>query len=361
MSCFNSSTLVSHKNQDAEVFVQDLAAGGAKVLFIGTVGLESPSRHYPTVLSASTSIDYRFFIEHRPTVHRVLTDLGQRNREYLEQTLGTARVLFQPVRIVADDGATIAGRQATAAVRDWLTEEYGHIVIDATGMSRGTCFPVVKQVVEFAKPRGINTHLLVASHRRRALNVQAESNNRADWMHGFQGIMGSDRADDYMKLWVPQLSESMSAALSIMDAALPDSAEVCPIVPFPSFDLRRGDKLLWEHHAALVDRWETGALDLIYAHETDPTDVFRTISQLHRTRSRVFGGSQWRTTTILSPSGWRIGSIGMLLAAIEHDLPMLYVETVGYSCDDATVPSAGEGSPPDVCWHLWLTGEPYQP
>lgn len=359
MSCFSSSNLVSHKDLDAEAFVQDLARGGAKVLFIGTVGLEAPSRHYPVALSGSGSVDYRFFIEQRPTVHRVLTELGERNRMYLEQVLGASRVVFQRVKVVADDGATIAGRQATAAVLHWLEGDYSHIVVDATGMSRGTCFPVVKQVVEFAKNRSINTHLVVASHRRRAVQVQAESNNRADWMHGFQGIMGSDRADDYMKLWVPQLSEKMSAAITIMDAALPDTAEVCPIVPFPSFDLRRGDKLLWEHHGALIDRWQTGGLDLIYAHETDPTDVFRTISRLHETRSRVFGGSQWKTTTILSPSGWRIGSIGMLLAAIEHDLPMLYVETVGYGCDEASVPNPDAGSQPDVCWHLWLTGAPY--
>ena len=358
MSRFNADTLVSHSDDDAVEFVSNLAASDGKVLFIGTVGLESPSRFFPVAINASKAIDFRLFIEERPTVHRVLTAIGDQNRKFLEETLGLGRATFHPIKVVADDGATIAGRQATAAAREWLDDSYTDIVIDATGMSRGTCVPVVKQVVQFAGSRKINTHLLVASHRRRTLHVRAEINNRADWMHGFQGIMGSDRADDYMKLWVPQLSEHMAPALSIMDAVLPDAAEVCPIVPFPAFDLRRGDRLLWEHHAALQDKWETGALDLIYDHENDPTDVFRTISRLHRTRNAVFGGSKWNTTTILSPSGWRIGSIGMLLAALEHDLPMLYVETVGYNCDHQS-PPADMAGPPDVRWHLWLTGTPY--
>ncbi len=87
-------------------------------------------------------------------------------------------------------------------------------------------------------------------------------------------------------------------------------------------------------------------------------DVFRTISRLHQVRERVFGQDGRKTVSILSPSGWRVGSVGMLLAAIEHDLPMLYVETVGYSSSSA-IPQVVEAPEPDVAWHLWLAGTPY--
>ena len=358
MSKFSRSFCVAHECEEAREFFEDVLCVSERVLFIGTVGLEASSLYFPMLLRKSTQVDYRFIVEKRPSVAPDLVKLGLRHRAFLEANLGSARTQFVEVAVVADDGATVAGRNAVNAAGKWLGPAYSDIVIDATGMSRGTCFPITKQAMEIATRHGANLHLVVAGEKKRTLQIRSETNDRADWVQGFQGKMWSDQAEDIMTLWVPQLSERMSGALSRMYPVLQNLSEVCPILPFPAYDLRRGDNLRSEYRDALQNEWEAGSLDLIYAHETDPLDVFRTVSKLHNTRQRVFGGTEQLATTVLSPNGWRVGSIGMLLAAIEHDLPMLYVETVGYSCE-GEIPETIEPKVPDVSWHLWLAGAPY--
>jgi hypothetical protein len=134
---------------------------------------------------------------------------------------------------------------------------------------------------------------------------------------------------------------------------------VCPIVPFPSTNPRRGDDLVYEYRDQLEDQWESSVMNLIYAHESDPLDVFRSIVRMHSAREQAFAGAKQRPATVLSPAGWRIGSLGMLLAAMDLELPLLYVETIGYS-NESELPTEAVESNPDHAWHIWLTGHPYQ-
>ena len=82
------------------------------------------------------------------------------------------------------------------------------------------------------------------------------------------------------------------------------------------------------------------------------------ILRIHRSRSRVFG--EGKSMLILSPIGSKALSIGALMAAYEVDLPVLYVESMGYGFagDDRghvalPVPILGE------IVHVWLSGDPY--
>ncbi len=359
MNTFSCEYCVAHAGEDANEFVREELATAEHVLFVGTVGLDTTSHFYPGLLSGASNVDFRLFIEQRPSVSPSLMDLGAKHRAHLTQLLPPARTEFFDIEVVAPDGATVAGRNAVRCAAPWLQGNYSDIVVDATGMSRGTCFPVVQRAMHIAETTGANLHVLAAARRDRHLKLQSESNDRADWIHGFQSTMGTDRSDDALKLWVPQLAEDTGAALAVMYEHISPVAEVCPIIPFPSSNPLRGDRLLLEHSQALRNHWECSSLNVIYGHESNPIDVFRTISSMHRARQKVFSAGQREAVTILSPNGWRIGSLGMLLAAIELKLPMLYVEAVGYTCL-SQLPTIVEAPCPDVSWHLWLSGKPYR-
>ena len=329
------------------------------MLFIGTVGVDANSLYYPKLLKGTTtSVDFKFLVENRPSVAMLLNHLGKLHRIFLAELLGKSCV-FKEIEIVADDEATISGRNAVRAVSPWLqTEGYTDIVIDSTGMSRGTSFPVIRQAVEAGLQLGVDVHLLIAASSNPILHLIPESDERAEWIHGFQGKMDSDSMDDALKLWVPQLSEDKVQATSIMYRKLSPVAEVCPILPFPSQNPRRGDNILFEYQDTLTQEWGSSLLNIIYAHESNPLDVYRSVSTLHGIREQVFQETGEKPVTILSPAGWRIGSLGMLLAAIELNLPVLYVETLGYT-SQTTVPTKVVSPNPDLKWHIWLTGYVY--
>lgn len=357
MRQFSSKHCVNNRDEDAVQFVNDHLALSEGVLFIGTVGIQNNSLYFPQLLAGTKNVTFKFITEQRPAVSPTLEALGNLHKVALGKMLPESKCEFTTVEIISSDGATVAGRNATKVALPWFAHQYADIVIDATGMSRGTCFPIVRQAMEIHESTGANIHLLMASSDGPSIKLKTESNSHADWMHGFQETMDTDSMRNALKLWVPQLTEDSSAQMNAMFTALMPLAEVCPIVPFPSLKPRRGDELLFEYFDAFESQWDATAQNVIYAHESDPLDVFRSISRMHDARMKVFPGKT-QSVTVLSPAGWRIGSLGMLLAALDLKLPVLYVETIGYTTE-SQIPESVSAPAPTKLWHVWLAGVPY--
>jgi hypothetical protein len=310
----------------------------ARTLVIGTVGFAAESLFFPSRLAGLPNADFRFFSEVRPDVPQEISSRGLEHEQRLRQVVG-ANLQVVPLSVCAPDGAPVAGRVACRHAAEWLSlAPYSDVVIDGTGMSRGTCFPVTKLLVELGRQRGFRVHLLLAgSDESSTSGVSSISSDRGDWVHGFQEQTDTDQFAGALKLWVVQLHEDSSQILERLFSSLQSPEEVCPIVPFPSRDPRRGDRLLMETRSLWQGDWGETPLSLIYADDKDPTDVFRTITELHEARVAALAGAGTRSVTILSPLGGRLTSVGMLLAALEYRLPMYYLETVGYR---VSVPSA---------------------
>ncbi len=113
--------------------------------------------------------------------------------------------------------------------------------------------------------------------------------------------------------------------------------------------------MIEEYSRELTALWEVDARDLVYADEKNPLDLYRTILRIDDARRRVFasvGGSQ----IILSPVGSVALSLGALMAAIERDFAILYVEPIGYTLDEARADAANAA---DELVHIWLHGDAY--
>lgn len=362
MPTFSTNRCVSHGADDVDEFFDRHLRIAPKVLFIGTVGIEPTSLYFASKLAGVTNVDFRFLIEQRPTRSSVISNLGERHRQWLVDHLKESACIFADVEVIASDGATVAGRRAVNIASGWYTEKYSDIVVDGSGMSRGICFPLLRQAMELGEKMGANVHVVLASNNHRTVKLDSESNDRADWIHGFQANMELDSMSDALTLWMPQLSHGSAAQLAVMRKHL-DSlhvalAELCPIIPFPSLDPRRGDELLFECRSVLQGEVGDERLNVIYAHESDPMDVFQTIARMEEVRRNVFSATGKQAVTVLSPSGWRVGSLGMVLAAIAFNLPLLYVETISYTTSTPMPPPTDMPSA-DRKWHIWVAGSPY--
>lgn len=345
---------IVNQGEDCAVFFRDFITSDRKILCIGTLGFSDVGLHFPLALAAYPGVEFLFLVEERPEVSDVLRQEAERNREELMLHLREHKVQFEQVSIVAEDTANIAGRRAAKVCATVLRGGYSDIFVDASAMSRGVCFPVVKQAFEMSKRSGgANAHLVVAGRNQYSLQVSSTSSDVPQYVHGFQADMETYDVRDAIKLWIPQLSEHTVSSLSRIQRVLaPD--ESCPILPFPSWDPRRGDRLLREFQMPILNEWNVNLLDVIYAHEADPTDVCESIIRIHRSRADAFAASTDRPArTVLSPAGSRIGGVGMLLAALELELPIMYEESIGYTSSQTSVPSLSE-NPPDHLWHVWL-------
>ena len=128
--------------------------------------------------------------------------------------------------------------------------------------------------------------------------------------------------------------------------------DVCPILPFPAENPRLPDELIEEYRDELMSTWSVEPRDIVYAHERDPLDLYRTILRIHGARQRVFkevGGS----ITVLSPLGSKVLAVGALMAALDRNFPVAYVESIDYDIKPQTIEvmdTQGE------IVHVWLRG-----
>ena len=145
-----------------------------------------------------------------------------------------------------------------------------------------------------------------------------------------------------------------TVATWLLSAGGGDPHDTCPILPFPASNPRLGDTLAEEYLTELEDTWSVDTRNIVYTDEGDPLDLYRTILRLDALRQPVFaetGGSM----LILSPLGSKVMALGALMAALERDLPVAHVESLGYDLE-ASVPE--QIDQPDLI-HVWLEGEVY--
>ncbi|MBK7760026.1 MAG: hypothetical protein IPI35_27200 [Deltaproteobacteria bacterium] len=128
-----------------------------------------------------------------------------------------------------------------------------------------------------------------------------------------------------------------------------------PILPFPAHNPRLPDMLVAEFFGKLKE-WGVRQPDLAYAAEDDPLDLYRQLVRLYDLRERVFAPGR-PSQVVLSPLGSKLLAVGAMMAAIERDMPVLYVEAPDFRASPKAMDSRAYTR--DDIVHLWLAGEAY--
>lgn len=198
----------------------------------------------------------------------------------------------------------------------------------------------------------MNLHVFVSPNSTLDEAIVPIASDTVGFVHGFMGEWSLDTKSAAAKLWLPQLARGRRAALQrIYEFVNPH--DTCPILPFPAMRPRLGDELAEHYIRELVDTWDVDTRNLVYASEDDPLDLYRTLLKMDDRRRPVFeelGGS----LLVLSPMGSKTLALGALMAALERDLPVVYIEAIGY--DFKTVPV--NSHTPELI-HIWLAGDVY--
>jgi len=259
------------------------------------------------------------------------------------------------VNVFASDGAVVGGRSVLRQLDAIDLLPYSDVVIDSSALSIGISFPLVKYVLERVQLTGQNVHLFASDWPALDHVIQPQLADRASNVHGFRKVTELYSAASVAKLWLPQLAPSGRQTLQrIFDEVLP--SDTCPILPFPSAQPKLSDRLLAEYIAELESTWSVDTGSIIFADENDPLGLYRTILRIDDERTPAFealGGS----LLILSPLGSKMLAIGALMAALDRDLPVYYVEARGYEVDWKTAGKVDLTAA--SIRHVWLAGSVY--
>ena len=291
--------------------------------------------------------------EERPDPPTALTDRAEANVDTLRAVMPNFRLAR--IEVFADDGATVGGRRVVNLVSQQQLDDITDIVVDVSALSAGISFPIIRYLVEYVRRQSSppNFHIFVADDPYLDEQIRPIAGDISDYIHGFKG--GANRSDTSgaARLWMPQLARGMRGSVQRLHQFVgPD--DTCPILPFPAIDPRSGDSLVEEYLTEIEDVWTVDERNIVYADQGDPLDIYRRILRLDDLRRPIFaetGGSM----VILSPLGSKLMAVGALMAALERDLPVAYLEAVGYRLES----TVRETMVTPKLIHLWLEGEVY--
>ena len=349
---------VYHRGLEAEEFTSEYFAEPQRnMLLIGGAGFDPRCTVFAERLAAVAGdrVHGLFLKEERTEAGKELEERARVNSGRLRELVPQSVV--QQLEIFAVDGAVIGGRTASNLVSQFDVGGITDVVVDLSSLSKGIAFPIVKYLLLTAeKGSSFNIHLVVVDNPFVDDEIVAVGSDRPGMMHGFRGGLGLDENNQAARMWLPQLISRQHAILDRIHSFV-EPHDVCPILPFPASNPRLPDKLVEEYADQFESSWEVDARDILYADEKDPLDLYRTILRIDEARTRVFA-STGGSLIILSPIGSKALAIGALMAAIERDFPVAYVEAVAYNIDFRKIDQREDKTGELV--HVWLYGEAYE-
>jgi hypothetical protein len=343
---------ITHRDKAFFAFAAQFFTSARRILLVAGAGFDPRSCEILRILRevSSCNIHAILIVELRTPGDSDLIQRAQVNRSRLVSMATTSDVV--DVRIFDTDDAPIGGQQIVDKLRQIDLGSYSDVVIDFSALSVGVSFPVARFMLERARSGPPNVHLAVVDHPNVDRQIRSLPSDRPTAIHGFRGKLGLEEVRKAAKLWMPQLMAGKGGVLRQIHAFVnPD--DVVPIIPFPSRDPRTGDELIDEYQVALESEWDVDVRNILHAQEWNPLDLYRSILRIADARERVFG-ALGGSLIVLSPSGTKLLAVGTMMAAIERDFPVVYLEAASYS---ATFPEATNTDGEIV--HIWLSGEAY--
>lgn len=295
--------------------------------------------------------------------------------EKLFGSVGTTRTIMIESTAEGEDdlSANNALRMGTEAVLRAVSDQTD-IVLDVSSLPRIVYLSVMLALLERLVPlrtgiapleaSGVNLHVLVGEDPNLDSKIQSEDpSNELVLIPGFASALQTESTRDWPLVWFPVLGENRVAQLQkVMYDQIPDSAEICPVLPHPSRDPRRGDRLLIEYKVPLFDVSKTPLTNVLYAHESNPFEAYRQLLGAMKRYQRslsVLGGCR----LVVTPLASKLMTLGAALACFEMKLDIVngnYGVAIPYAEPKRYVVSMAElrASKPDVTAIL-LTGEAY--
>lgn len=273
---------VDHYDQDViDFFHLHFSERHRKCLFLAGAGFDPRATLIASHLSVAVGdrLNCLFVREERPNPDNTLVLRAEANLKSLQEICKNNRVLN--INIFSIDNAVVGGINAISNMANIKFNEYTDIVIDLSALSIGISFPIVKYVYDTIREDRlqINIHLLVVSNPELDSLISSVANDRVTEIRGFSR---SDRLygeDEKARLWLPQLSGGRKETLRlIFNGVMPH--DICPILPFPSDDPKRGDKIAVDFIAELENEWRVDTRNFVYADERNPMDIYRGVMSI---------------------------------------------------------------------------------
>jgi len=348
---------ITNFDEAVDAFVADyFAEADRRVLLVAAAGFDPRSQRVSRMLADTLGdrLSAVYIREERAGASDELIEQGDKNEAALREIVPDSSIL--KVEVFADDGAPVGGSRVVSLLTQYpVADKITDVILDLSALSIGVGFPAARMLLEDCEASTKRAfHLMIVSNPEMDDRISSIPSSRQASVKGFAPPIEAE-GQGLAQIWIPQLARGRGLALTQIGANIQRRYKICPLLPFPARNPRRADDLLAEYQTELVNEWEVDPRDIVYASERNPLDCYRTLSTLKTRFDRTMKGT-YEPRMVLSPVGSKVLAAGALMAAIEHNMAVQYLETESYAFDGA---EPGPAELPDMTVHLILSGPLY--
>ena len=218
---------------------------------------------------------------------------------------------------------------------------YQTIVIDVSAMPRGVGYSIIKRLIDI---KSETQKLCVAVCENSKFDDRIRPvivDESAEYLPGFNTFSMLLEQDDGETVWFPVLGLDDVTAFHIIDNYL-KPIEICPVIPFPSKDIQRGERILRSCGEALFRERNVEKRNIIYVPENYPLWVYQKLYNTVRYYEKALHIDQNSNRVIkyaFSSQSSKLIDIGVLLAIMDLvregiKAGIVVVENQGYQAED---------------------------
>lgn len=303
-----------------------------------------------------------------------LTERNETEIQELFADIGSSKKVWIGSDVDGEDdiSSTISLKRAADEIVNSISDQTD-IVLDVSSLPRLAYLTIMLALLARIVPRGPNGKSLFANGvtfqvlaaEDALLDSQIHSEDPSSdltFVPSYSEALQSEAQRDDPLVWFPMLGENRLGQLSKVEEVIPAWAEICPVLPHPSRNPRRGDRLLVEYDGILFGRRETPTGNIMLVNESHPFEVYRQLLGAMR-RFRKTMGVLGTCRFVITPLASKLMTVGSALACFEmkmHSTDYLssvaipYAEPRRYTADIERVMS----SMPTIS-ALVLTGNAY--
>lgn len=169
------------------------------------------------------------------------------------------------------DKRTIVISESVKEIRD--IKKYNNIVIDISAMSHAVAFSVIKRIIDI-KSKEQKISIVVCENSECDDKIKPIIvDGTAEYLQGFNTFSMLAESEEDDTVWFPILGMDEKIAFNIIDEYL-KAIEICPIVPFPSIDIRKSENILRYYGETLFREKNIEKRNIIYIPENQPILIF---------------------------------------------------------------------------------------
>lgn len=252
----------------------------------------------------------------------------------------------------ASVGATVVREKVRKAITSELIGVFDEIIVDISAMPRTISFNLIKHLLDLKKqPVNSSKKLSILVCENSSLDDGIKSiiaTESAEFLQGLNAFtMGMEGTSENTRVWIPILGLNEETALHKIAAFLsPD--ETCPVLPFPSANVRREEDIIRRHGVELFNALEVEKRNIIYVPENQPIIMYQKLCNTVMFYESALNppSSDAEINYVFSSQGSKIMDIGVLMAIIDLlknglTVGMAIIESEGYDKSQLVYDSQG--------------------